>query len=543
MTTAKTTGTATRAGRPYSPLWRLISVIVLVPLLSVLIRNKREGQENVPAKGGVLFAPNHLSYADWAPDALFLRACGRYPEFTVKASAFEVKGIGALLRKTGQLPVHRGRADAALVLREAEKRLAEGAAVVFYPEGTATRDPGLWPMAAKTGVARLALATGVPVIPVAHWGTHDILPYGARRPRLFPRKTVRTVAGPPVDLSRWAGQQDSAQALRAATEAIMAEVTTLVAQLRGEDPPAVPYGPRNPASGTGSAIPDTPAASPQRRTDMPAPWRAVDDEDGLWSFRVYGDAEADTVLILLPAMGVPARYYAPLVRGWLQENRAVVQADFLASPVRPDPAKDKRDGFAALVERCVPAIFDTVSGSLPHAAPVIVGHSLGGQLGLIAAARFAPELPVVLAASGTVGHRDFPGWRRWDSLAGSQAIGLVSRVLGYWPGDWLGFGGRQPAAMMRDWSHAVRTGRYRARTGSFDYENALRAYRGEVLAISVDHDIIAPHAATEALLAKVPNARVTRRSYVPSQGTARPGAHFTWVKDQPGLAAIIAQWA
>ena len=266
MKTTKTTGTTTGAGKSYSPLWRVISVIALVPLLSLLIRNQREGQGNIPSKGGVILAPNHLSYADWAPDALFLHACGRYPVFMIKSSAFTVKGIGAFLRKTGQLPVHRGRADAALALSEAEKRLAEGAAVIIYPEGTATRDPRLWPMAAKTGVARLALATGVPVIPVAHWGTHDILPYGDKKPRLFPRKTVRTIAGRPVDLSQWAGRQTSAKALRAATEAIMTEVTALVGQLRDQTPPAVPYDPKNPASRTGSAVPDPPAVSPSPET-------------------------------------------------------------------------------------------------------------------------------------------------------------------------------------------------------------------------------------------------------------------------------------
>ena len=237
--------------RPYSPLWRAISVMALVPLLSLLIRNQRQGQENIPRKDGVLLAPNHLSYADWAPDALLLHACGRYPVFMIKASAFTITGIGTLLRKTGQLPVQRGRADAALALSEAEKRLAEGAAVIIYPEGTATRDPALWPMTARTGVARLALATGVPVIPVAHWGTHDILPYGDKKPRLFPRKTVRTVVGRPVDLSPWAGQQDSAKALRAATEAIMTEVTVLVGQLREQVPPAIPYDPRSPGTRTG----------------------------------------------------------------------------------------------------------------------------------------------------------------------------------------------------------------------------------------------------------------------------------------------------
>jgi 1-acyl-sn-glycerol-3-phosphate acyltransferase len=98
-------------------------------------------------------------------------------------------------------------------------------------------------MAGKTGVARLALATGAPVIPVARWGTQVILPYGSKRPKLWPRQTVRTVAGKPVDLSEWAGKQNSAKALRAATDAVMADVTALVASLRGEEPPAVPYDP------------------------------------------------------------------------------------------------------------------------------------------------------------------------------------------------------------------------------------------------------------------------------------------------------------
>lgn len=234
------------AGRRYSPFWRLASVVVLVPLVTALIRNVWAGRENIPANGGVILAPNHVSYADTFTNALFFYRSGRYPTFMIKSSLFKMKGIGGILRRAGQLPVDRGGADAALVLRDAEKMLDEGAAVVIYPEGTVTRDPELWPMVARTGVARLALAAGVPVIPVAHWGTHDVLPYGSTKPRLFPRPTVRTVAGQPVDLSEWTGQQLSAEALRAATEKIMAEVTALVAELRGETPPAVPYDPRTP---------------------------------------------------------------------------------------------------------------------------------------------------------------------------------------------------------------------------------------------------------------------------------------------------------
>ena len=227
--------------KSYSPAWRLFTVILFRPVLHLLIRNKWSGRENIPKRGPVILAPNHLSYLDWGTDAIFFYGSGRYPTFMIKSSAFKVPFIGKMLYGCGQIPVNRGGADAAKALKQAEQELKNGAAVIIYPEGTATRDPDLWPMVAKTGVARLAIATGAPVIPVAHWGTQVILPYGSKKPKLWPRQTVRTVAGKPVDLSEWAGQANSARALRAATNAIMADVTSLVASLRDEEPPAVQY--------------------------------------------------------------------------------------------------------------------------------------------------------------------------------------------------------------------------------------------------------------------------------------------------------------
>jgi 1-acyl-sn-glycerol-3-phosphate acyltransferase len=233
--------------RSYSPGWRFVAGRGLQVLLHALMKHEQQGRQYLPREGGVIVAPNHLSYADWGAVAIFTYESGRFPTFLIKSSIFNVKVIGPFLRVLGQLPVYRNRGDAALVLKSAEAALRNDQCVIVYPEGTASRDPGLWPMVAKTGAARLALKTGVPVIPVAHWGTQDIVPFGGKVPRLFPRKTVHVVAGCPVDLSRWAGQQDSAKALRAATDAIMAQVTGLVGQLRGETPPPVPYDPRNPA--------------------------------------------------------------------------------------------------------------------------------------------------------------------------------------------------------------------------------------------------------------------------------------------------------
>lgn len=235
-----------RADGSYSPAWRRFTKIIVPPTGYALMKHDWRGQENirnVPADSGLILAINHLSYADILPDALFSYGAGRYPVFLAKSSLFEKKLFGTLMRKTGQLPVYRGQADAALVLRDVERALRNGAGVIFYPEATATRDPDLWPMVAKTGVARAALATGVPVIPIAHWGAQKILPYGSFRPHLLPRTTVRVAAGPPVDLSAFEGKPLTSQILREATEAIMKDITGLLAGLRGGTPPARPYDP------------------------------------------------------------------------------------------------------------------------------------------------------------------------------------------------------------------------------------------------------------------------------------------------------------
>jgi len=245
MSTRKDADQPTLAGGySYSRGWRQFSRMVLHPGLRLLIKLRWQGKENIPRAGGIILAPNHMSYADWATIAIFSDGYAhRYPVFMIKSGIFEVKVIGPLMYKFGQLPVYRDRGDAGLVLKQAEQALLAGAAVIVYPEGTATRDPDLWPMVGKTGAARLALTTGAPVIPVAHWGAQDILPYGTKKLHLFPRKTVRMVAGPPVDLSAYAGQQLGASTLQHATADIMADITALLAGIRQETPPAVPWDP------------------------------------------------------------------------------------------------------------------------------------------------------------------------------------------------------------------------------------------------------------------------------------------------------------
>jgi 1-acyl-sn-glycerol-3-phosphate acyltransferase len=125
----------------------------------------------------------------------------------------------------------------------AKKLLEAGHLLGVYPEGTLSRDLDHWPMVAKTGLARLALSTNTPVIPVAQWGSQVLMPTYSKRIKLFPRTRITIVAGKPVDLSPWYGKGDDPQALIEATAKVMREITTLLEGIRGETRPEVIFDP------------------------------------------------------------------------------------------------------------------------------------------------------------------------------------------------------------------------------------------------------------------------------------------------------------
>ncbi|GAA2225921.1 lysophospholipid acyltransferase family protein [Streptomyces amakusaensis] len=222
--------------------YRLAAVIVKPPLL-VLFKRDWRGMEHIPAEGGFITAVNHNSYLDPLSYAHFQYNTGRVPRFLAKAALFRTPFVGMMLRGTRQIPVYRESTEALDAYRAAAAALDKGECVAFYPEGTITRDPDMWPMAGKTGAARIALRTRAPVIPVAQWGANlAVPPYAKERKfRLFPRKTLIVQAGPPVDLSRFYDQEATPEVLREATEVIMAEITALLEDVRHEKAPAQPY--------------------------------------------------------------------------------------------------------------------------------------------------------------------------------------------------------------------------------------------------------------------------------------------------------------
>ncbi|MGW7018871.1 lysophospholipid acyltransferase family protein [Streptomyces decoyicus] len=223
--------------------WYRLAAVICKPPLLVLFKRDWQGMEHIPADGGFITAVNHNSYLDPLSYAHYQYNTGRVPRFLAKAGLFKSGFVGLMMRGTGQIPVYRETTDAATAFRAAVDAIEKGECVAFYPEGTLTRDPELWPMQGKTGAARVALLTKAPVIPVAQWGANDAMPPYAteNKLRLLPRKTLRVKAGPPVDLSAFYDREPTAEVLRAATDVIMAAISEQLAGLRGEPAPAEPY--------------------------------------------------------------------------------------------------------------------------------------------------------------------------------------------------------------------------------------------------------------------------------------------------------------
>ena len=212
-------------------------VAVLRPVLMTMTRRDWRGADLLPP-GGFVLAANHISHTDPLLLAHFLVDADIPPRFLAKASVLDAPILGPLLRATGQIPVYRDSPDAARALSAAVAAVERGECIIVYPEGTLTRDPLLWPMVGKTGAVRIALETGCPVIPVAQWGAHQILPPYARLPRVLPRATIQVSAGPPVELDDLRGRPINAPLLQEGTARVMAAITRQLEGLRNEEAPA-----------------------------------------------------------------------------------------------------------------------------------------------------------------------------------------------------------------------------------------------------------------------------------------------------------------
>ena len=223
--------------------WNLAVPIVKPVLLATTSRTWIDGHR-LPAQGGCIVVFNHLSHVDPLTAAHFVYDHGRLPRYLAKSGLFKNRFLGGFLVAAGQIPVERLTKTAVGAYDAAVAAVRTGECVVVYPEGTLTRDPGLWPMTGKSGAARIALATGCPVIPVGQWGAQELLAPYAKKPDLFPRKHITMRAGEPVDLTDLVPLEQTPAVVQQATDRIMTALTELVEEIRGETAPVERFDPR-----------------------------------------------------------------------------------------------------------------------------------------------------------------------------------------------------------------------------------------------------------------------------------------------------------
>ncbi len=209
--------------------------------LRVYFRWHLEGLGNIPKEGPAIVASNHISYLDGLSVAYGVHRAGRRPRFLTKSSLFKVPGIGAALKGLGQIPVERGTRAAPVSLDHAAEAVRRGEVVVVFAEGTTSTKPDLAMGPAKTGTARLALATGLDVVPCATWGGQWIWTkhLGVH---LRPMQDVWVRFGSPVSLKDLAERAGDRGAWREASDRIMEEIALMLEDLRV----AKPWTPREP---------------------------------------------------------------------------------------------------------------------------------------------------------------------------------------------------------------------------------------------------------------------------------------------------------
>jgi 1-acyl-sn-glycerol-3-phosphate acyltransferase len=205
---------------------------VTLPPLRFWFRLSHEHLDRIPRTAPAIIACNHISYLDPLTNGEAVVRAGRRPRFLAKEDLFRIPVVGRALRGAGQIPVSRGtRTRSSLDLAAAA--LDRGEVIVVYPEGTVTkREDGL-PMEGKTGVVRLALQSGVPITPMASWGSRAVWQKTGRGSLKFGRPILTTVGEPIALPAEWDGGQS---ALRELTTQVMDAITMLAVDLRDRYP-------------------------------------------------------------------------------------------------------------------------------------------------------------------------------------------------------------------------------------------------------------------------------------------------------------------
>ncbi|WP_280362381.1 alpha/beta hydrolase family protein [Nocardia wallacei] len=246
------------------------------------------------------------------------------------------------------------------------------------------------------------------------------------------------------------------------------------------------------------------------------------------------------VIVVIPGLGVPGAYYGDFAYELAGRGFDVAIGELRGNgDSRPKPTSSSAYGYQELVSVDFPAMFEVVRERFPDSTPILLGHSMGGQLSTMYAARIRGRLGgLILIASGTPYYRGYGGIARSAMLLGPAAVSLTANLAGFWPGDRITAGGfgRQSKVLISDWARLARTGRFVPADADIDYEERIARLKLPVLSITLAGDDLTPRGSAGHLLEKLPNARVT------TWHQPEPRGHNGWITEPGATVDRIEKW-
>ncbi len=244
----------------------------------------------------------------------------------------------------------------------------------------------------------------------------------------------------------------------------------------------------------------------------------------------------------LPALGANIEFYRPMAQAWAALGYRVATVELRGG--QQSSIRDVRAhnfGYNEVLNVDLASIVPRLRAEAAGRPFLLAGHSLGGQFALLYASRHPNQIDgVVLLAGGSNYYGAMPRGQRLTRHLGLRTVRTIDQVLGFFPGDKLGFGGRQPFNMMLDWTHEALTGKYLVRGDAADYDRGLEQLEMQVLMVSLRGDALVPRPSADFLARKLTRAHVTQVELRPENGGTYH--HFRWVKQPGPVLAHVDDW-
>lgn len=254
--------------------------------------------------------------------------------------------------------------------------------------------------------------------------------------------------------------------------------------------------------------------------------------------QIVENSKSKGTILILPAMGVPAKYYSTLAKNISNLEYSVATVDLRGqgrSSIRPSRRVDY--GYEEMIELDIKSTVDYLLTNGNEKSLIILGHSLGGQLGSIFAAKYPDKVRgLLLIAYCSVYYKPYGLMQGLITLSMTQAFYLLSLIWGYLPGHKIGFAGRESRGEIRDWARQCRYGKYILGKDKINMEPLLNNLQIPILALGFDQDKLAPTPAITHLVEKMKHHPSTSIKKIKNHN------HFSWVKNSEEVIQTIDAW-